>query len=187
MPLVETLTLLASLSSALQSLRAARTVDEKVEPKDGGSAGLLLGYEFVKSSQEWAQRANDAVEARLHGLLISSAVVAAIVTALAAGFVEGASARSPLLIVGLALLCFIALAASMARVLGRLALISAEAVLLRQASALEWEFMRSMLAEASQNERRNRRVIATKEQALGLLLLAFVAEVVLLSLWALSY
>ena len=183
MPLIETLTLLASLGSALQALRAR---DDKQGARDETSAGLLLSYEYVKTSQEAAVRANDAIDGRLHTqLFVSGAVVTAFV-ATGAGLVEGVSAASPLLIAALSLLGLSALATALLPIFGQPALISVAEVQAKQASLSEWEYLHEILTLAAVKERLNSRLVATKSLVLDLPCICFVAQVILLSVWVLD-
>jgi hypothetical protein len=183
MPLVETLTLLASLGSALQTLRGR---DDKPAGKDESSAGLLLSYEYVKSSQEAALNADRDLNGRLHTLLLVSGAVVAGFVVLGSGLVEGVSATSPLLIAALVLLGLAALATTLARTLATPSLISAAEVQTRQAMLSEWEFLRDVLSLATAAERINRRALAAKGLVLEGLCLSFVAQVILLSVWVLD-
>jgi hypothetical protein len=180
LPLIETLTLLASLGSALQTLRTGRAVEEQNESKEDGSTGLLLSYEYAKASQESAIRADDSITGRMQVLLLVSGTVIASVSAIGAGFVDGIGAGSPLFIAALALLGVVAIAAALA-VTVRPALIA-----LNDGVAGEWEFLRGVLGRAAQLERSNLRLIATKSAALALLYACFAAQVLLLAVWVLE-
>ena len=183
MPLVETLTLLASLGSALQTLRNR---DDKPGAKDESSAGLLLSYEYVKTSQEAAVRANDAVEGQLHTLLVVSGAVTTAFVVISAGLVEGLSAASPLLIVALALFGLGALATALLSIAGQPSLITTAEVQAKQATLSEWEFLHEVLTLATVKERLNHRLVATKGLVLHLLYVCFAAQVILLSVWVLD-
>jgi F0F1-type ATP synthase assembly protein I len=183
MPLVETLTLLASLSSAVQALRGK---EDRPAGRDETSAGLLLSYEYVKASQDAAIRANELVDGRLHTLLLVSGAVVAGFVVLGASLLEDVALTSPLLIVTLVLLGFGALATAVTRSLTTPSLISAAEAQARQTAVSEWEFLREILTLAAVKERANRRLIATKGLVLELLCLSFAAQVILLSVWVLD-
>ena len=185
MPLIETLTLLASLGSALQTLRTGRAVEEQNEGKDAGSTGLLLSYEHVKTSQDATMRADDSVTGRLQLLLLVSGAVVAAVCAVGAGFADDADAGSPLFIAALILFGVVALAAAFA-VVARLESVAVEGVIARQSVLGDLDFLREMLAQGVRLERSNRRLIASKSTALGVACLCFAAQVVLLAVWVLE-
>src|SRR6187401_556617 len=159
MPLVETLTLLASVGSALQALRGR---EDRPGGKDETSAGLLLSYEYVKGSQEAALSADKDLNGRLHALLLVSGAIVAGFVVLGAGLVEGLSATSPLLIASLVLLGLGALATALARTLVTPSLISVAEVQAKQATLSEWEFLRDVLSSAAAKERINSGRIAAK-------------------------
>jgi hypothetical protein len=181
LPLVETLTLLASLGSALQTLRGGKQGDDKSSGKDEASAALLLSYDNVKSSQDVALRQDEVATGRMQTLLLVSGAVAAGVVV----FSDGAALGSALLIAALVLLGVVAVLAALAAV-SKPALLTIDDLISRQVTLPEWEYLRSVLAESARYERTNRRLLTSKATALAIGCLCFAAQVILLAAWAIE-
>lgn len=179
MPLIETLTLLASLGSALQGIRTNKP-EERAVNTNGTSTTLLLSYEYVKTSQDRASQENASLNGRLQTMLIAAGAIVAGASVLAP---EAGEVDSPFYIAALVVFGVIALMVGLL-VTARPLFITAQDVVSGQAAQGEVEFLRDMLAEAGRFERDNRKLMAMKAALLGVLYVCFAVLSILLGVWA---
>ena len=185
MHFMEAATLLTAISNAYQVLRARNPtsdVTSEAAPVET-SPTLVLAYDFVRSSQEWALQRLQAANSRLQTLFAVAAVLTVAAPLLSGVFEAGPELDSPLLIAAVLAFGLLSLTALAGLAPNVPRLISAASVLERHLSKSEWQFMTDMLSQAAENESYNEKLLQLKDRAGGLMTLLLALEVVLLVAW----
>ena len=187
MPLIETVSLITALASALQTLRSGRPANESPLGADASDASaVVLAYDFTKAAYDSALQRIDSVNRHLNALAAAACVVTLTTVLVAKAVNSEVNADSPLLIAALVLFMIIAAGSVLARwvsvvkhVLGYPELGG------RQARPLV-ELMEDFIRLAAPCTAHNERVLSFRIFAGDLLMVCLAVNVLLLALWALS-
>ena len=144
--------------------------------------GVALAYDLACNSFDWANRRLEAVEGRAQSVLTFASTVTIAVIPLAV--TRGLPARSAWL--WLALAAFVAgvALATVARVRGRLHLISPALLFEKWLHKDDWEFKKDMIFFAGESFEANRAMVGMKHRLTIVATVMFAVEAVLVVVWA---
>ena len=164
----------------LELLRKARGARETTPP------GVLLAYEFVIPSYQWLIQRLDAVDLRIQTLQAFSATVTLAAPILAATVVSDIDLQSPWFIGALPLFVLTVLIGVLARMWGRLKLLSPQNLYDMYLEDSDWTFRNDVLYYAGEHFESNRSLINKKGFIADGMTILFVAETILLLTWVLT-
>jgi hypothetical protein len=187
MPLIETVSLITALASAIQTLRSGRPANEAPLGADAADASaVVLAYDFAKAAYDSALQRIDMSNRYLNILGTTACVVTLTAVLVVKATNSDAGADSPLLIAALALFMVVAIGPVLVRGLSVLRLVSDYPALGgRQAQPLV-ELMEDFIRLAVPCTAHNERVLRFRTFAADLLMVCSAVSVLLLALWALS-
>jgi hypothetical protein len=187
MPLIETVSLITALASALQTLRSGRPANESPLGADASDASaVVLAYDSAKAAYDSALQRIDMANRHLN-ILAGAACVVTLTTVLVVKATNSeVNADSPLLIAALVLSMVVAISPVLARGVSVVKLVSGYPALGgRQAKPLV-ELMDDFIRLAAPCTAHNERVLRFRNFAADVLMVCLAVNVLLLALWALS-
>ena len=182
MPLIEAISALATLLGTYQVVRGNKQPGEPAAPSDLAASGLVLAYEFARSSAEESARRLDSIRSRL-GYLAAFAGLAVLAGAAIASFGdEPVDLDSALFLVAIGLTCAVVTVAVVVRAMGP-SVESARAVYEKHLAEPDAGMLTAMLGHVQDEQERTEGVVSTGRLALFGVSVLFAAEVVLLAVW----
>jgi len=187
MPLIETVSLLTTLASAIQVLRSNKPGDPAPAASEAVEAsGVVFGYDLARTHYESSVRRLDS-SAGHFTLLAASTALATLASVLMVRAVnDEADLGSALIWASLVMTVAVVVGAVLVRALTSAQLISTRLALARQSIDAPLQLMEDYVRLAVSHADRNERSLSVRSLAGDLLLLCAAANVVILSIWALS-
>ena len=150
------------------------------------SPGVDRAYDFVIPSYTWSIDRWNAANERLQNIQTYAATVILSIPIAAAAIVDSPDVRSPYLAAGIVTFVVIILIGSLARSYGTITVISSEVHYKDWLKLSDYQFKRDAIKWAGTHNEHNRRKINCKGYTADCLTIAFVIEVSLLLVWALT-